>query len=104
MSLNNACLNCGSDKAGSYKKAFITIDGTEQLRIVHCGDCKTVKPSYPTDAAGNKVEFPKDQGAFYSYAGDTVFTSARQMAEHLKKHDLIQKGNDVNNKDKRLRR
>lgn len=92
------CGNCGSKDATHIKLRFIKDKSTNAIvgKEEWCNICSGMKcsPDYFTDALGNRVLFPKDGHSFYSYAADTVFTSAKQMSEHLKQHGLAQKGND----------
>ena len=59
-----------------------------------CDRCSSIEDQAPRDALGHKVVGYKHG---YSYATDSVHTSKREFAEHLKEHDLIQKdGNLIN--------
>lgn len=84
------CGNCGSTE---YRFWRMWYDGKEgdRIRREACDVCANAKPQYPRDAVGNKVRYSNELTGKYSYAIDAPITSQRQLSEHLKKNNLIQK-------------
>lgn len=91
------CLQCGSQNYKSYTSMFLYFapKDTEKTNCVtECGDCKNIKPTQYYDAAGNAVSYSEELTGKYSYAFDTVLHSKKHLADHMKRHDLVQRGND----------
>lgn len=85
------CGNCGS---AEYRRWKTWNEGQEgkRIRYEQCDQCSSIKSEYPRDAAGQKVSLPTGFHKDFSYATGTPITSARQLAEVLKKKDLAQRG------------
>ena len=83
---------CGSKVWRFWRKKLrqVSKDKTEECEV--CSDCENIRPSYPRDASGNKVEYSDALTGKYSYALDTHFTGQRALSEHLKRNDLVQTG------------
>ena len=91
------CEGCGNKSPRFLRIKFIPTEKDENGKVLDskklemCDQCNGVKPSYPRDAAGNKVSVGNDAQGKFSYAIDAPITSERQLSEHLKKNNLIQK-------------
>lgn len=102
-----ACLNCGSVNYKTESRQSVRLHPDDENKTectVECGDCKNIKPVVWRDADGNALSYSEDMTGKYSYATDSVWHSKRALADHCQRHGLVQKGNDVNTKDKRLKR
>lgn len=104
MNIKDPCGNCGSIDWRFWRLRLEEDKYTKVTkRIEICDKCEFIRPTIYRDAAGNPVSYSEDMTGKYSYATDSVWHSKKELAEHCQKYDLIQKGNDVNIKDSRIK-
>lgn len=83
---------CGACNSLSYRFWRLKFDQKTHERIECCSECENIRPQVWRDADGQRVLYDESMTGKYSYATDTVWTSKKDLAEHCKKHGLIQKG------------
>lgn len=100
------CLSCGSQDYTSYTRADVVFAPHDDFKtgcIVECSQCKTIKPTVWRDANGDAIQYDDSRTGTYSYAIGDYLRGKKHFSEHLRKHDLVQKGTSRNIKDRRLK-
>lgn len=100
------CLSCGSQNYTSYTRGDIYLAPGDTVKtgcILECGDCKTIKPTVWRDANGDSIHYDDSRTGQFSYAIGEHLQGKKHFSNHLRKHDLVQKGTSRNTNDRRLK-
>ena len=92
----DSCGVCGSTEWRIWRLTVSEHKDLVSEAVESCDKCAGIKPGQNLfkDAAGNRLTTdPATYGQYNDQIGVRV-TSKQQLSEHLKKHNLVQKGSD----------
>ena len=92
------CLSCGFDDTNYVCRSYVS----GKNGIIKCDMCSFVKSSVWTDANGDRLIWNDSLNGKFNYCLGEVVHSKRHLSEILHKHDMMQKGDLVNNRDGRM--
>lgn len=100
------CLSCGSQDYTSYTRGDFYLAPGDTFRtacILECDKCKTIKRTVWRDANGDAIQYDDSRTGQFSYAIGEHLQGKKHFSNHLRKHNLVQKGTSRNTNDRRLK-
>lgn len=97
------CGGCESENVLHIRSGFCKNESGERVQYEICEKCEGIPlgDGSPTDANGDKIIWNESLNGKYNYCLGEVIHSKRHLAEILKSNNMMQKGDFINQKDKR---
>ena len=98
------CDSCGAKDALKLKFRFIKDENGERTYVGYCNKCSDLPNvvSLLRDANGDSIVWNDSLNGKFNYCLGEVVRSKAHLSEILKSNDMMQKGDFVNKKDKRM--